>query len=53
MLDESTCEMVLKKGHNICFYEKIWKIIPSYPHYPFLYGALANSEEQSNGLVRP
>ena len=33
-------KMVLKRGHNICFKEEIWKIILKYLLYPFLSGTM-------------
>ena len=33
-------EMVLLMGHNLCFKEVIWKIIPKLSLLPFLSGAL-------------
>ena len=33
-------ETVLMRGQNVCFYEEIWKIIPKFPCYAFLSGAL-------------
>ena len=34
-------ETVLMMGHKICFYGEIWLIIPKFPGYPFLSGAMA------------
>ena len=30
------CETVLMRGHNVCFYAKIWKIIPKLSLLPLL-----------------
>ena len=30
-------------GHNIPFKEVVWKIIPKYPFYPFIFVALVST----------
>ena len=38
------------RGHKICFYGEIWKLLPNYPGLPFLSEAL--NSKQSELLLR-